>query len=188
MTLKDNLSDKDADDLDSTQSRGGKSVSGSSSSDLYKKEERVPFCVMFRDEQSGHLRTRLQPQDMTLTAIKESKKHSWTLERPPENWVRHYMSRSSVELLHHRAEKHLNADLIGILKDDPEKGLEIINQVARITTESGRGDQTMSCAVCDNQIGWGGDYEMINRNPVCADHTIAEVKGAGLMTENRIWD
>lgn len=171
-------------------------TSTSDSSDGYpKREERVPFIVIWRDE-GGCVKYAHRPQNnhLTLTFIKEDSESRWELTAVPEHFERHWMDPNSFRRVHYIVESVLDRDLRKMLKEDAEMALRAIDESARVYETDRSISETRPCPVCSEDLHpvWD-DFEQLNGKRVCTDHSISELKNSGLldqggMPRNRIWE
>lgn len=179
-----------------TDGASGGSGSGSSGSSSYPKEQqRVPFMVIYEDEE-GEAQVARQPQreDLQLTFIKEDSSSTYELHSVPEYFIRYWMSPSSYRRAKHIVQEVTDTDLMDIINEDPRKAVNAVIESAKVYDTDRELPETEKCPVCRDDLHViFDDYQPINGRRVCPEHTLEEIKSSGIMDQtgvprNRLWE
>lgn len=171
------------------------STSADSSGGYPKREERVPYIVIYRDTvgvcEFAH---RPQRESLTLTYEKQDSSSSWELVKEPDHFERFWMDPDSFRYVEHIVSEVLGSDLRKLLTEAPETALKAIDESARVYDTDKSVSGTRPCPVCSAELHRVYDeFENINGKRVCPDHPLSELKTSGLldqggMPRNRIWE
>lgn len=183
-------------DLDDSQSQSDSS-SGTDTSENHqtKTEKRVPYAIVYTDEQ-GEYHFAHRPQDDELLLLYEvsGNQSEPELLKVPSNIERYWMNRDSFQYAKHAVKEVLGDDLANLIRDDPEAGLKAVRVSLKRHNTEGTISHTETCPVCDDEIhAIYDDYEQVNGRRVCSDHSLTEIKRSGLMDNlgmpsNRMWE
>lgn len=180
---------------DAPTGAGTTGSSSSSSSSYPKVQHRVPYLVIYEDD-DGTAVARRQPQDkeLQLQFIKEDKHSSWELQLVPEYFIRYWMEPSSFRHAKHIVKEVTGADLMQIVNNNPRKAVNAVVESAKVYDTDQSLPETERCPVCRTELHVIFDeYQNMNGRRVCEDHTLGEIKDSGIMDQNgiprnRLWE
>lgn len=175
---------------------GSSSSSSSRSSRSSKQEEqRVPYMVIWKDDNENyHAVDRPQDEKLQITYARDSRDDDWEMHSVPSCIERYWMHEDSFRRVAHVVEEVADENLRSIIKDDPEQTLEIIKESNKHYGSSESYSTTEKCPVCRKELHVVyGEFERLNDRRVCPDHTVKEIKDAGLthqggVPRNRVWE
>lgn len=180
----------DIDDVSSRSSGSSSSTSGGKTEEL-----RVPYMVIFTDE-DGETRCKHSPQDedLMLQFTRDSTDDRWELAHTPEYFERYWMDQSSFRRAKHIVKEVTGSDLRQLLSRDPEKGLNAIVESSKVYNTDRDLPDSRNCAVCGDELHVVYDrYDSLNGQWVCDGHTLGEIRKAGVLNDdhrptNRRWE
>lgn len=169
-------------DVDALENESSGSGSSSSSSGSYPKfEERVPQASITCDE-DGNWEFHTYPEGPTLTYKKRRSNASWELHYTPSSIKKYWWERVNFLRQVEKVDKHFDADLWEVVKDNPERAADLINEAAKASSGEHRVSKTRTCAVCDTELHTvTDDFRKIGKRVVCTRHNVAELHSAGLL-------
>ena len=199
---------KKADEVDDSSSSSGSSSSGgsgssSNSSDEYPQYKKwYPYAVIYED-MDGELKFIHSPHNFEFEKIKNTEKSSWTLQHKtqgfhgvPSNVKRYWKDRLDLLKADRYVKKVFDTSVLededgpALIRDDPERACELISEAAnkiRLNGDDNDPDKARkkthrNCPVCDKSIDIRyGSYEKVNRQVVCSDHSVKQLRENGLI-------
>lgn len=136
---------------------------------------RVPYMAIYEDE-DGNLQYSASNEKLAIE-YKDGE-----INAVPEELERYWLSQDSWRRMRWMVEKHLNMDLMDLLKEDPEKALKASQRAAKQHSPKDQPSLTEKCPVCREDIHViNDDYGRVGKRRVCSHHTVKELADADLL-------
>lgn len=202
---------KKADEVDDSSSNSGSGNTGSNGSpdssdgsdEEYPQYQKwFPYGVVYEDL-DGEFHFVHQPHNFEFEKIKNTENSSWSLQHKtqgfngvPSNVKRYWKDRVDLLRGDRMVKKIFDMSVLSeddgpaMIKTDPERACELISKAAKEYSLSDEAKQNKqqkkkthrNCPVCDKGIDIRyGSYEKVNRQLVCPDHSVKQLRENGLI-------
>lgn len=181
-------SSDDSDSSSSTRSRSSTSSSGSSSDHPFPKYERRCPQAVVKDTDDG-IQFFWYPDPAIKPVPFSQQWYGQPYEMDcarPEEWEHVWWSKEEFAIDERAVEQVYDYNLMKILKDRPERGLELRREArkkfARPERDATESQMERPCRVCENRLDIREDeYERVENSLICPDHSTTELIEAGVL-------